>query len=58
MPRRLLPERPLAGRVFLLLAVLIAVESVCGCSYFAIDTVAGLAMVLPALWLNRHAEGA
>ncbi len=60
--RRLLPERPLAGRVFLLLAVLIAVATVYGRYHFAIDTVAGLAMALVATriscrTMNRQRRG-
>ncbi|MFZ5929219.1 MAG: phosphatase PAP2 family protein [Acidobacteriota bacterium] len=53
--RRLLPERPVAGRVFLLMAVLIAVATVYGRYHFAIDTIAGLAMALAASWVHRAA---
>lgn len=52
--RRLLPEHPLAGRVFLVLAVLIAVATVYGRYHFAIDTLAGLGMALAAVWLRRR----
>ncbi len=53
--RRLLPERRAAGRVFLLMAVLIAVATVYGRYHFAIDTIAGLGMALAASWVHRAA---
>jgi membrane-associated phospholipid phosphatase len=51
--QRLLPEHRLAGRLFLLMAVLIAVATVYGRYHFAIDTLAGLALALAALWAHR-----
>lgn len=56
--RRLLPERPSAGRAFLALAVLIAVATVYGRYHFAIDTLAGLGMAAAALWLHGRTTGA
>lgn len=53
--RRLLPEHRLAGRVFLWLAILIAVATVYGRYHFAIDTLAGLGMALAAAWAHRAA---
>lgn len=53
--RRLLPERRAEGRVFLLIAVLIAVATVYGRYHFAIDTIAGLGMALVASWVHRAA---
>lgn len=55
--RRLLPERPLAGRAFLALAVLIAVATVYGRYHFAIDTLAGFGMAAAALWLHGRTTG-
>ncbi|MGC8760008.1 MAG: phosphatase PAP2 family protein [Bryobacteraceae bacterium] len=51
--RRLLPERRLAGGLFLLMAVLIAVATVYGRYHFAIDTLAGLAMACAAAGAQR-----
>lgn len=51
--RRLLPEHRPAGRLFLLLAVLIAVATVYGRYHFAIDTLAGLAMACMAAAAQR-----
>lgn len=53
--RRLLPEHRLAGRVFLWLAILIAIATVYGRYHFAIDTLAGLGMALLAAWAHRAA---
>lgn len=53
--RRLLPEHRPAGRVFLWLAILIAVATVYGRYHFAIDTLAGLGMALAAAWAGRAA---
>ncbi len=54
--RRLLPEHRMAGRVFLWLAVLIAIATVYGRYHFAIDTIAGLGMALAAAWVHRAAS--
>jgi membrane-associated phospholipid phosphatase len=51
--RRLLPDYRWTGRVFLLLAVLIAIATVYGRYHFAIDTAAGLAMALAALPVHK-----
>jgi membrane-associated phospholipid phosphatase len=48
---KFMPEKVWPGRIFLLLAVLIAVATVYGRYHFAVDAVAGLAIALAALGL-------
>lgn len=50
---KLLPEKPWAGRAFLILAACIAVATVYGRYHFAVDAVAGLGMALLSLLLSR-----
>jgi membrane-associated phospholipid phosphatase len=51
--RMLLPEHPWAGRLFLLLAVLISIATVYGRYHFAIDTLAGFGMALLSVAVSR-----